>query len=84
MSQNPAVLSCRESIVHAVRHQGATVASIFQSGISRNMKYAIMSGFCKSGHIFATYCSMIGFVSNFGTKRWPSDKANHTLLYVIK
>ena len=24
---------------------------IFQSGISQNIKYAIMSGFCKSGHI---------------------------------
>ena len=38
-----------ESGIYAARHQEATVLRVV--AISRNIKYAIMSGFCKSGHI---------------------------------
>ena len=37
--------------VRALRHQGATAFLMFKIDISRNTSYAIVSGFCRSGHM---------------------------------
>ena len=34
-----------------MKHQGVTVSRKFKTGISRNSKYLIVSGFCRLGHI---------------------------------
>ena len=61
--------------VHALRHQVVTAYWIFKIGISRNTKCAIMSGFCRSGHIWVV--NFEGFRGFHGFL--PSTKINHII-----